>query len=191
MLSCQQYYTYLNPYSPESCKQTTNDPNSNTSIWSPNPDLNCDELNNEISMEEVEVAIHANNDHKSPGIDGIKPAFIKNVACTWFIHALCNYCFKSGTVPSAWLEVIIKPIPKGKPSPLNTEVLHCNLLLRKHTIGSLITDLGTSRSKQYPKRETKWFLAWQMLPGSYFYSSYYSGEQTLNQERYLCLFYRF
>lgn len=37
-----------------------------------------DELNEEISIEEVESAVNANNDNKSPGIDGIKPAFIKN-----------------------------------------------------------------------------------------------------------------
>ena len=75
-------------------------------------------------MEEVKAAIefHANNDHKSPGKDGIKPAFIKNSACTQFIHALCNHCFKSGTVPSAWLEAIVKPIPKvNKNSTLPSE----------------------------------------------------------------------
>ena len=57
--------------------------------------------------------MRANNNHKSPGVDGIKPAFLKNEVCIRFIHKLCNYCFKTSEVPSAWLEAIIKPIPKG------------------------------------------------------------------------------
>ena len=38
------------------------------------------DLNDEISMQEVETAILSNNDHKSPGVDGIRPTFIKNQA---------------------------------------------------------------------------------------------------------------
>lgn len=116
----------LNPLNSNNHKQSTDGnnpdiPNSYPSPY-PNQDVDCDELNDEISMEEVEAAIHANNDHKSPGIDGIRPAFIKNSACTQFIHALCNHCLKNGTVPSAWLEAIIKPIPKAnKNSTLPSE----------------------------------------------------------------------
>ena len=80
------------------------------------------DLNDEISMQEVETAILSNNDHKSPGVDGIRPTFIKNQACTKFIHSLCNYCFKHGKVPEAWVKAIIKPIPKtSRASKLPTE----------------------------------------------------------------------
>ena len=84
-----------------------------------NPDLDPSELNRDITIEEVEAAIRANNDNKSPGVDGIKPAFIKNDACTKFIHTLCNYCFKTGTVPEAWLRSVIKPIPKSNKQSTN------------------------------------------------------------------------
>ena len=77
------------------------------------PDLDPLELNEEITIEEVKTAIYANGDNKSPGTDGIKPPFIKNDICVRFIHALCNHCFKTGTVPDAWLRAVIKPIPKG------------------------------------------------------------------------------
>ena len=85
-------------------------------------DLDPEELNGDISIEEVRAAIFANSDNKSPGIDGIKPAFIKNEACVRFIHSLCNHCFKTGTVPKAWLKAVIKPIPKkDKGSTLPSE----------------------------------------------------------------------
>jgi hypothetical protein len=37
-------------------------------------------LNEEFSIEEIESAIKANNDHKSPGVDDIKPAFLKKAS---------------------------------------------------------------------------------------------------------------
>ena len=78
-------------------------------------------LNEEISIEEIKDAIHANRDNKSPGTDGIKPAFIENDAFVRFVHALCNHCFKTGTVDS-WLKAIIKPIPqKSKESTIPSE----------------------------------------------------------------------
>ena len=77
------------------------------------PDIDPMQLNEEISVEEVKTAIFASGDNKSPGMDGIRPSFIKNEGCVRFIHALCNYCFKTGTVPDAWLKAIVKPIPKG------------------------------------------------------------------------------
>ena len=77
------------------------------------PEIDSIELNEEISIEEVKAAIYASGDNKSPGIDEIRPAFIKNDACVRFIHALCNHCFETGTVPDLWLKPVIKPIPKG------------------------------------------------------------------------------
>ena len=59
----------------------------------------------------IKAAIHANSDNKSPGTDGIKPAFI---TCVRFVHALYNHRFKTGTVPDTWLKAIIKPIPPKK-----------------------------------------------------------------------------
>ena len=102
------FQTLLNPISPPG---TTHEAHV-TANQPLNLDLDPSELNRDIMIEEVEAAIHANNNNKSPGVDGIKPAFIKNDACIRFIHTMCNYCFKTGTVPEAWLKSVIKPIPK-------------------------------------------------------------------------------
>ena len=72
--------------------------------------LEC--LNEEISLEEVRAAILLNKDSKSPGIDQIRPSYIKNQGCIEFLHSLFNYCFRTSSVPEAWLKTIIKPIPK-------------------------------------------------------------------------------
>ena len=110
----------LNPTAPQNVDQPSNEPNIQPLTI--NPQLESVELNEEISIEEVEIAIQANNDHKSPGVDGTKPAYLKNTACVKFVNALCNHCFRTGTVPSTWLEAIIKPIPKAnKKSTLPSE----------------------------------------------------------------------
>ena len=77
------------------------------------PDLESTKLNELISIEEVESACRVNSDHKSSGVNGIRPAYLKIPSCIKFIHALCNHFFKTGTVPSSWLEAFIKPIPKA------------------------------------------------------------------------------
>lgn len=82
-------------------------------------ELEPNELNIDIALEEVRTAICSMSTNKAPGVDGIRPAFIKNEACIKFIHRLCNYCFKTGTVPEAWQRAVIKPIPKAKKQSTN------------------------------------------------------------------------
>ena len=77
--------------------------------------LDVSKLNETISYEEVRQAVYANGDEKSPGLDQIKPLFIKNEACVHFLHPFFNYCFQHGVVPNAWFETVIKPIPKSNP----------------------------------------------------------------------------
>ena len=63
---------------------TTIEPNLNSNNLDPT------DLDEQISLQEVEAAIFSNN--ISPGVDGIRPLFIKNEACVRFIHTLCDYC---------------------------------------------------------------------------------------------------
>ena len=100
------FQSLLNPPSSPSHLGTTIEPISNSGNLDPT------DLDEQISLQEAEAAIFSNNNHKSPGVDGIRPMFIKNQACVKFIHTLCNYCFEHGKVPDAWVKAIIKPIPK-------------------------------------------------------------------------------
>ncbi len=76
-----------------------------------------DELNEEITMEEVERAVRANVDKKASGCDEIRAGFIKNPHCIAFLHALFNHCLEKGVVPSQWSRSIIVPISKkAKPT---------------------------------------------------------------------------
>ena len=68
------FKNHLNPTAPQNVDQPSNKPN--VQPLTINPQLESVELNEEISIEEVEIAIQANNDHKSPGVNGIKPAYL-------------------------------------------------------------------------------------------------------------------
>ena len=111
----------LNPAVPHNNDPLNDDHSEYPANANPQPE-DVELLNEEFTVEEVEAAVRASKNHKSPGVDGIKPAFLKNEACIKFIHKLFNYCFRLGIVPSAWLEAIIKPIPKAnKNSTLPSE----------------------------------------------------------------------
>jgi len=55
-----------------------------------NTDADVD-LNNEITLEEIQAAVRANSTSKSPGVDGIQPLFLKNNTCIGSLHSLFNY----------------------------------------------------------------------------------------------------
>ena len=74
--------------------------------------LNCEELNDPISLEEVEFAVKANANSKAPGLDQLEAKFIKHEACMSFLHSLFNFCFRHGGIPATWCKAIIKLIPK-------------------------------------------------------------------------------
>ena len=69
-------------------------------------------LNIEISRKEVCEAIKRAKMRKAAGIDNVKAEVLKNEACIDILHRICNHCFTSGQVPSAWNKSIITPIPK-------------------------------------------------------------------------------
>jgi hypothetical protein len=79
--------------------------------------LETDELNIEITVEEVEQAIKANEDKKAPGFDEIRANFIKNKQCITFLHKFFNCCLIEGVIPLQWQKGIIIPVSKkAKPT---------------------------------------------------------------------------
>ena len=94
------------------------------------PGLDLTDLNQEITLEEVQMAVGANNNHKSPRFYVIRPSLIKSDASIQFLHSLYNQYFSSETVPKAWLKAIFKPIPKTKQI---IEVYHYSHLLQRRT----------------------------------------------------------
>ena len=75
----------------------------------------CDnDVNQNISMEEVENAVNETVSSKAPGIDGISNAILKN-GKTVIVPLLCeifNKILETGQYPTAWGEAIIVPIHK-------------------------------------------------------------------------------
>ena len=90
--------------------------NAGTTLPVPSPSCDSDYdtswLNDPISIEEVKAAVAANINSKSPGLDQIKPDYVKNESCVSFLYKLFNYCFRNAIVPSNWNKSVIKPIPK-------------------------------------------------------------------------------
>ena len=69
-------------------------------------------------MLEVTEAISCLHTNRAPGIDGIKPCFIRNLPASAIEHicTFMNYVFFSGQYPSEWTTSCIVPIPKkGNP----------------------------------------------------------------------------
>jgi hypothetical protein len=69
-------------------------------------------LNEPITKGEVKQSILRAKLKKAAGVDNIKAEVLKNYICIEIIHKICNHCFLSGEVPSAWNQSIISPIPK-------------------------------------------------------------------------------
>ncbi len=72
-----------------------------------------EQLNIDITLEEVQKAVYHAKLRKATGIDSIPAEVLKNPTCISLLHKLVNYCFHSGCVPAQWKQGIINPIPKG------------------------------------------------------------------------------
>ena len=72
----------------------------------------CNELDDEITINEVYKTVMGAKNGKSPGIDLIQAEVCKNQIVIYVLHTLFNVCFKTGKVPIMWNRGIITPIPK-------------------------------------------------------------------------------
>ena len=94
----------------------------NTSEADPGSDIHIDiersildttSLNNEITIQEVRLALLRANQGKALGDDGIPVRVLHSNACVSYLVRLFNSCFQSAAVPNVWSRGIIKPILKN------------------------------------------------------------------------------
>ena len=76
-------------------------------------------LNDPFTLVEIAFALNKINTHSAPGPGNIKVAHISNSLCCEFLCDLFNKCLTLGSTPDAWLQSIIKPIPKPGGNPLD------------------------------------------------------------------------
>ena len=90
----------------------------------------CNELDDEITINEVYKTVMGANNGKSPDIDLIQAEVCKNQIVIYVLHTLFNLCFKTGKVPSMWTRGIITPIP----NVLNIVAKTCyNISIRRNS----------------------------------------------------------
>ena len=75
--------------------------------------LNTSEVNNEITIQEVRLALMRANQGKALGDDGIPVEVLHSNACVSYLVRLFNSCFQSASVPDVWSRGIITPILKN------------------------------------------------------------------------------
>jgi hypothetical protein len=82
-----------------------------------------DILDQDISEEEILLAVKYLNNGKAPGEDDIIKEYIKSTVNQFLpVHVnLFNLIFSSGIIPDSWLVGIIKPIYKNKGNPNNLD----------------------------------------------------------------------
>ena len=73
-------------------------------------------MNDEMSIEEVKLAVKSLKVNKAVGVNEILAEILKNPKLFNFLSMLLNKCFFSGTIPGTWRKRIINPIPKSSTS---------------------------------------------------------------------------
>ena len=81
----------------------------------PIPDVFDDNLDKEISFQEIKNAVFSQNNNKSSGIDTLIAEVFKHSfnQISTFLLTLFNKLFRNAEYPKAWGEGIIVPIFKG------------------------------------------------------------------------------
>ena len=74
------------------------------------------ELNTEITIDEVKSAVRSLKRNKAVGVDEIPAEILKIPTLLNFLHKLFNKCFTCGIIPTIWTKGIINPIPKSSTS---------------------------------------------------------------------------
>ena len=84
----------------------------------PDPEIGLDNLNKDISWDEVVKALQQAKLGKAIGIDGLPTEVLRNPVCADFLVSLFNVCFQTGQMPSQWNKSVITPVHKDKDSDI-------------------------------------------------------------------------
>ncbi len=69
------------------------------------------EVNNPITKQEIEYALHHAKNGNSTGYDELPMKILKNETTKKFLFKLFSLCLEKGMVPGMWLYSIINHIP--------------------------------------------------------------------------------
>ena len=141
------YFKTLNENSYAEEEDTTSGDNTQNTIFS------SEDINREITTDEILKAVKGLKNNKSPGIDDIINEQIKNsITIMMKIYLkLFNAVFNSGVIPESWTLGIIKPIYKNKGDPQQPENYRPISLLS--CLGKLFTCIINNRLKTYSENE--------------------------------------
>ena len=113
-----------------------------------NGDLN-EEINTEITEQEIITAVKSLKNNKAPGTDDIINEQIKSTITIMLptYVKLFNIVFNTGIIPESWTDGIIKPIYKNKGNPKHPENYRPISLLS--CLGKLFTLILNTRLNKY------------------------------------------
>ena len=77
-----------------------------------NDDIRNEQLDNEITGEEVAAAMGKIQRKAAPGKDGLTAEMVDRDILRNLWRALFNACWRTGVVPKAWKEIVVVPVPK-------------------------------------------------------------------------------
>ena len=77
-----------------------------------NDDIRNEQLDNEITAEEVAAAMGKIKRKAAPGKDGLTAEMVDRDILRNLWGALFNACWRTGVVPKAWKESVVVPVPK-------------------------------------------------------------------------------
>jgi hypothetical protein len=96
----------------------------------PDDNSTCDSTwNVPISLMEVMTAIHSLKNNKAVGFDDIPAEILKCPRILDPMWKLCNHCFVTGSVPSAWSKGIINPIFKSSTADIRDPLSYRGITL--------------------------------------------------------------
>ena len=80
------------------------------------PEVGLNDVNKDITWEEVIAALKQAKLGKAIGIDGLPLEVLRNPTSAGFLLTLFNVCFKTGRIPSCWNKSVITPVHKDPSS---------------------------------------------------------------------------
>jgi hypothetical protein len=106
----------------------------------------CEELNVDISKEEITAVLRKLKSGKSCGPDFLPNEILKKPQLSTLLHKLFQFCFNNKLVPAIWRKAIIVPIPKSAMKdphvPLNyrgISLLNCTAKIYSAIINERLT----------------------------------------------------
>ena len=76
-------------------------------------DIRNEQLDNEITAEEVAAAMGKIKRKAAPGKNGLTAEMVDRDTLRNLWGALFNACWRTGVAPKAWKESVVVPVPKN------------------------------------------------------------------------------